>query len=495
MNYVNEALNTYLALDQNRRANEHADLNQQSHALNLEAADQNIQINKHNLDAAKKTQRMNEFKVFAGSLNNRVQQGGYEAITPQDVARIMTYSELNPAAFLSRDYGQQLETVGQAIRGERRGNDPETLAAANVIWQQKIKRGVGQKTQDGKTIVDQKITGVVPAPDGKSVFFRLSNQTDDGAWYSAPMSEGRSADVNGDPYVKAVPLDELIQNVQGQQILYNLVNRKELANAVQGALQVMGGGMKSSKPRGLTYEQRVNLEREKTGLQSFLNGQKEAAASFRQEQKDKAAALKAENKEIANLIHAMRDEQNNSLGGGDYTTLDVMRAMAKAQVAPHRLNNAERKLVAAHEEGRRQKALQALYDKQWKEMTHLGGFWEPSPADVIDALVKKGIPRDEFAFMGIKSDKKDQSRLGGVIKGGAIGALGGPAGVLSGAVRGYLNAENASDKPEETQQEEAPANAPHYVWPPSPEAVEHLRKNPHLAPQFKQYYGRLPEGF
>ncbi|HAO01871.1 MAG TPA: hypothetical protein DCQ42_09095 [Halomonas sp.] len=104
-------------------------------------------------------------------------------------------------------------------------NDPESLEALNQMFGAEINRGDGGQ---------KRVVGMYPAPDGQSVALELEVVGEDGNTYTAPMTEGRgTAD---DDLVKYVPVEALVEQVQGMRLLRNTMNTPE---AQQRATQVL----------------------------------------------------------------------------------------------------------------------------------------------------------------------------------------------------------------------------------------------------------------
>lgn len=105
-------------------------------------------------------------------------------------------------------------------------NNPESLEALNQMFGAEINRGEGGQ---------KRVVGMYPAPDGQSVALELEVVGEDGNTYTAPMTEGRgTAD---DDLVKYVPVEALVEQVQGMRLLRNTMNTPE---AQQRASQVLG---------------------------------------------------------------------------------------------------------------------------------------------------------------------------------------------------------------------------------------------------------------
>lgn len=105
-------------------------------------------------------------------------------------------------------------------------NDTESLAALNQMFGAEINRGDGGQ---------KRVVGMYPAPDGQSVALELEVVGEDGNTYRAPMTEGRGT--AEDDLVKYVPVESLVEQVQGMRMLRNTMRSPE---AQQRATQVLG---------------------------------------------------------------------------------------------------------------------------------------------------------------------------------------------------------------------------------------------------------------
>ncbi len=104
-------------------------------------------------------------------------------------------------------------------------NDPESLAALNQMFGAEINRGEGGQ---------KRVVGMYPGTDGQSVMLELEVVGEDGNTYRAPMTEGRGT--AEDDLIKAVPIEALVEQVQGMRLLRNTMRTPE---AQQRATQVL----------------------------------------------------------------------------------------------------------------------------------------------------------------------------------------------------------------------------------------------------------------
>ncbi|BCA91879.1 hypothetical protein [Vreelandella aquamarina] len=104
-------------------------------------------------------------------------------------------------------------------------NDPESLEALNQMFGAEINRGEGGQ---------KRVVTMYPAPDGQSVALELEVVGEDGNTYRAPMTEGRGT--AEDDLVKYIPVEALVEQVQGMRLLRNTMRTPE---AQQRATQVL----------------------------------------------------------------------------------------------------------------------------------------------------------------------------------------------------------------------------------------------------------------
>lgn len=104
-------------------------------------------------------------------------------------------------------------------------NNPESLEALNQMFGAEINRGEGGQ---------KRVVGMYPGTDGQSVMLELEVVGEDGNTYRAPMTEGRGT--AEDDLIKAVPIEALVEQVQGMRLLRNTMRTPE---AQQRATQVL----------------------------------------------------------------------------------------------------------------------------------------------------------------------------------------------------------------------------------------------------------------
>ncbi len=104
-------------------------------------------------------------------------------------------------------------------------NDPESLEALNQMFGAEINTGEGGQ---------KRVVGMIPGPNPESVVLELEVTREDGTTYRAPMTEGRGT--GDDDLVLEVPVERLVEQVQGMRVLRNTMQTPE---AQQRATQVL----------------------------------------------------------------------------------------------------------------------------------------------------------------------------------------------------------------------------------------------------------------
>lgn len=109
-------------------------------------------------------------------------------------------------------------------------NNPEYISALDTLMKPDIEHGIGEKDPvTGKTVAAKSLKFILPYQN-KGVVFEVETTLSDGTKYIAPVTEGRSMDPN-DP-VKVIPIDKLINHIEGYTRMASAFNQPDLMNAV-----------------------------------------------------------------------------------------------------------------------------------------------------------------------------------------------------------------------------------------------------------------------
>lgn len=112
-------------------------------------------------------------------------------------------------------------------------NDPEALASLNQMFGPEINKGGGGQ---------KRIIGAFPAPDGQGMNFELEVVGEDGKTYTAPMTEGRGTEADGDEWVRSVDLGKAIDQVQGMRMMRLAFQTPEAQQNATRMLNILRGG-------------------------------------------------------------------------------------------------------------------------------------------------------------------------------------------------------------------------------------------------------------
>lgn len=109
-------------------------------------------------------------------------------------------------------------------------NDPESLEALNQMFGAEINTGEGGQ---------KRVVGMLPGPNPESVVLELEVTREDGTTYRAPMTEGRGT--GDDDLVLEVPVERLVEQVQGMRVLRNTMQTPEAQQQAARVLQLLRG--------------------------------------------------------------------------------------------------------------------------------------------------------------------------------------------------------------------------------------------------------------
>jgi len=455
-NALGNFVNTYTALSANGRANDQNDRAERVTESNLKLNDQRIRKAKADNDDS-------DFRTWGAGVKGRIDAGG--SLAPEDLDKIFKRMGVNDlSAFMRDDYATNFDIAGKAFTGEIDPNSKPVLTAANSMWGGVIKKAVGQKSAGGLEIVDQKIIGMAPSSDRQGVMFELANQTSDGKWHAAPMTEKRSTDQKNDPYVKVIPYETMMEQVQGQRLLHKIRNEKQVRGAFDGLLSAAAPKRTSNT---LTVSDRMMLNEQRHKLNMEADVASDERRGVRDDKKNALALTKQQNTAINKLVTNMaknRDERM-SMGDPDYEYMDdeTMLAVATNQVDPSLLNSSQRQLLSSRTQKREHEAKRAVIERKREEMNSNFFPGMPSNDEVVAELRKdpnfNGVDWSSFV-------SSPQSNLG-----------------------------QSQDQPaQQSAQTQQPAQTQQQTQKAPPQAEAMLKQNPQMKELFLQKYGYLPQG-
>lgn len=223
--------NRKLAEDQNMRAIAQDQRASESHSLNISRAEKQDKraeeshgITLDNADYAKKERQRVEDGRLVQAMQTGVESGNLD---PQIAGEFGKRFNVDWSSYTAPEFGQSIDVLKTTVSGQSQYNlrSPEVISAFNVVYKPEIKKNLGEKIKrDGKeyTIVDKTVTEIVPTGDSKSVMIGLTVTAKDKdgktIQYKAPVT-GPNRDSN-DEFVKPVPVDALLQKLQGHDMVY-----------------------------------------------------------------------------------------------------------------------------------------------------------------------------------------------------------------------------------------------------------------------------------
>lgn len=195
-------------------------------------------------------------------------QGGLD-VDPAEFESVT--QKLSTAGIQLPKYGnpkmrEWIQSGQQALKTGRL--DEPTLELLNWRFAEDVAKGVGnvfeadtQVTQDlklpkGSKIVGKRIARMDMAPDksGLAAGLEVTVQTPDGkqVTYLAPATENRTS--NDDDPVKIIPLDQMMDTLKGDQLLYRGIQQSPAA--IRSMIARLGGSLpEAAKPEIKTFQQ------------------------------------------------------------------------------------------------------------------------------------------------------------------------------------------------------------------------------------------------
>ncbi|MDT8895625.1 hypothetical protein RSO41_13285 [Halomonas sp. I1] len=218
-------MNQYIQQEnKNERAERRMDMKEQRFGLQMETA----QMEKEKL------QREQDMEKIKFAMNKGMQGLG---LADEEIELFRKYPRFEKALMPATD--QSIAKAERVVDPNQPDdlNDPDGLAAMNQLFGDQINKGDGGR---------KRIVGSYPSPDGESLMFDLEVEGPDGQTYTAPMTEGRSAD-SSDDTVKPVDVGEAARQVQGMKKLRSIFQSPEGRERAAKMLRaIRGDGQKES---------------------------------------------------------------------------------------------------------------------------------------------------------------------------------------------------------------------------------------------------------
>lgn len=157
---------------------------------------------------------------------------GYESVTDEEMDLLRNHREVWAGLDPQSDPAIQRAVDVFDPNTSIDANDSDSIEQANLLFGDLINTGDGGQ---------KRIVGWVPAPNGEDVMLELEVTREDGSTYRAPMTEGRGTEE--DALVKSVPMETLVNHIQGLRMLRNGVKAggPEAQERASQVLQMLRG--------------------------------------------------------------------------------------------------------------------------------------------------------------------------------------------------------------------------------------------------------------
>lgn len=342
-------------------------------------------------------------------------------------------------------------------------NDPQALDAMNQLWGHRINRGDGGA---------KRISGLYPGQQPGTVAIDLSIDGKDGKTYNAPMTRNRGT--KGDDEVLQTPVEALVNQVQGYRMLRNAFRTPEAQAQATKVLSALTGKQQDKTKPVVINGKLVNPN---TGA---VIGDYNNADSKRYGEPFKHPQLgwvqPGPNGKLTQL------DSGGKGGSGSKAPADVQTAewMVRTGVAKD-LSEAWDKIKTSTVNPAK---YVSDYVGQMLKNQEAQGVFPSDPNYRTPEQLRSDAMESLKTIRAYNSDPQDpqQQQPAGLTmtKNGQGGGLPADGSAVPDGKGGYKGKVDRSVKAQN---------------PPTPEAIQHLKDNPDLAPQFKEYYGFLPEGF
>ena len=205
---------------QNERADRRMDMEEQRFGLQMETAE----MKKEELQ---RKRDMEELQFTFGKIANGM------GVDESEVDLLKKYPKYWTALDPDTDFSinKAMKVIDPNMPDDL--NDPEALASLNQMFGPEINKGGGGQ---------KRIIGAFPAPDGQGLNFELEVVGEDGKTYTAPMTEGRGTEADGDEWVKSVDLGKAIDQVQGMRMMRLAFQTPEAQQNATRMLNILRGG-------------------------------------------------------------------------------------------------------------------------------------------------------------------------------------------------------------------------------------------------------------
>lgn len=197
-----------------------------------ERAEQNQQWQHEQMEWSRDDRQREDDQRLVQAMYQGVQSG---EIDPRIAQQYGERFDVEWSNYVDPEFGQSLSVLEGTVKGEYSMKSPEFRNAFGRVFRREINKGTGEEydAEDGRhRIVEKRLVGVYPGPDGKSLMVDL-DILDEGPngqqRRRAPVTSNRSAK---DDEVKAIPLEAALQKLKGHQLMYEAVQASPELQAV-----------------------------------------------------------------------------------------------------------------------------------------------------------------------------------------------------------------------------------------------------------------------
>ena len=226
--------------------------------------------------------------------------------------------------------------------------DSQFLADMQTVYGQRIRKGVGEKTADGKVITDKVIDGFQVAPNGKFVI-NVATFYDDNSSEVMPVTQMRSSDPN-DPVV-AHDAGTMIDQIYGMSDIANIMISSDVQANIAKGYQTATGAKPTNQERPASPVQQIQY------LTGELGVDEDRAISL--VYGAKANPLKA----VTDLAQILVDA---GLSEGQVAITTAARIMG---YSPQQLQEMGSSPTGSNDQGEEQGSKPVDKDEAWRAMT------------------------------------------------------------------------------------------------------------------------------
>jgi len=199
-------------------------------------ADRQLGMQEENFNLQKQKLQGGQVKEKATFVIGKMAQGLYP--TEDELNFLSEHPEFFPAFDPATDRSIEIAQAVIDPKDPMDPNDPQAIEAMNQLWGARVNRGAGGK---------KRIAGLYPGKEPGTVTLDLEVEGEDGTKYNAPMTKNRGI-AGEDDEVMQVPVEKLVEQVQGYRVLRNPMKTPQAQAVAQKVLAALTGKQNQQKP-------------------------------------------------------------------------------------------------------------------------------------------------------------------------------------------------------------------------------------------------------